>query len=92
MPTLANVKVDGEKLREAIFERNLDFKDVHEKLGVAPGYIQRVIRRNTISAKKMVQLEKIVGIKREEYVLEDQNLSASVQLYQQTFQYQERQI
>lgn len=67
------LKVDGEKLREAIFVRDLNYKDINDSLNVAHGYIQRVIRRNTISNKKMVQLEKFCGIKPEEYVLEDQD-------------------
>lgn len=70
---VATVKLDGEKLREAIFVRDLNYKDINDALHVAHGYIQRVIRRNTISNKKMVQLEKFCGIKPEEYVLEDQD-------------------
>ena len=61
------IPINGEKLKVALKKRNLKRSVVSEEMGLSRCYIQSAINRNTISRSSIILLEKLFGIKFEEY-------------------------
>jgi len=63
-------RIDGKKLRDAIYEKNLNYVIVGEKFGFSDCWMANYVRRNTIPSYAVTLLETI-GIPFDRYKVED---------------------